>query len=295
LSFLPIVVGLATALCWGTSDFLSRLQSEKVGHYNTNVYMHVATLLILLLLIPLLNPAMHFALLPIAVLAAAGVLNFLAFIALYRAFHRGVVSVVAPVAYTYPAVTTVVSVVVLVVVLSTLRLVAIIAIILGVVLLSMRYSELRNYSRGNGRSALTAGVVGAVISSVAFGVVYVVLGYATPTAGYFLPIVVVRAFGTLAGLTLASVFKARILPSRVGFSSIILIMGTLETIGFLSFNFGVSLGADSLPIVTAISGIGGAVAAVYGMALLKERLELNQLLGAFLSVAGVFALLYFEG
>jgi drug/metabolite transporter (DMT)-like permease len=295
LSSLPIIIGLVTALSWGTSDFLSRLQSEKVGHYNTTVYMHVTTLAILLVLFLVLNPPMHFALLPIVVLAAAGIMNFLAFIALYRAFHRGVVSVVAPIAYTYPAVTTVVSVAVLGVVLSADRLLAIAAIILGVVLLSTRYSELRNYSGGNGRPALTVGVAAAVTSSVAFGIVYVVLGYATPALGYFLPVVVLRTVGTVTGFALAPVFKERVIPSRMSFSRIILTMGLLEAIGFLVFNFGVSLGADSLPIVTAISGMGGAVAAVYGMSLLKERLETNQLLGALLSIAGVFALLYFVG
>lgn len=295
LSSLPIVVGLVTALCFGTSDFLSRFQSDKVGHYNTNVYMHVTTLVILLLLIPFLNPSLSFALMPIAVLAVAGVLNFLAFIALYRAMHIGVVSVVAPVAYTYPAVTTVVSVALLGVVLSTTSILAIAGIVLGVVLLSMRYSELRSYSTGIGRPALTAGVVGAATSSVTFGLVYVVLGYATPIVGYYLPVVILRVVGTMTGIVLAPVFKERINPSRMSFSRIIIAMGTLEAVGFLAFNFGVSLGAASLPIVAAISGMGGAVAAVYGMVHLKERLEPNQLLGAVLSVVGVFALLYLGG
>lgn len=295
MSSLPIIIGLVTAVCWGTSDFLSRLQSEKVGHYNTTLYMHVATLTILVVLFPFLSPPMRFAVLPVVVLAAAGVLNFLAFIALYRAFHKGVVSVVAPVAYTYPAVTTVVSVVVLGVFLSPTRLVAIAAIISGVVLLSMRYSELKNYTQGNGRPALTAGVTAALTSSVTFGLVYVVLGYATPVVGYFVPVVVLRSVGTLTGFVLAPVFKERIAPSRASFSRIILTMGVLEAVGFLVFNFGVSLGSDSLPVVTALSGMGGAIAAVYGMSLLRERLEKNQLLGALLSVAGVFVLLYFGG
>ena len=295
MSSLPIAVGLVTALCWGTSDFLSRLQSEKVGHYSTTVYVHVTTLLMLLVLFPVLNPSIHFTLLPAGVLAVAGVLNFLALMTLYRALHRGVVSVVAPIAYTYPAVTTMVSVVVFGVFLSPTQLIAIVAIILGVVFISMRYSELRNYSRGTGRPALTAGVVAAATSSVTFGLVYVALGYATPTVGYFLPVVLVRGVGTITGFALAPAFRERILPSRTSFSRVMLTMGLLEAIGFLVFNFGVSLGSDSLPVVTAISGMGGGVIVIYGMSILKERLEMNQVLGALLSIVGVFALLYFGG
>jgi multidrug transporter EmrE-like cation transporter len=38
--------------------------------------------------------------------------------------------------------------------------------------------------------------------------------------------------------------------------------------------------------------MGGAVAAGYGLVLLKERLELNQIIGVVLSLLGVFTLLY---
>jgi drug/metabolite transporter (DMT)-like permease len=295
MSYLPTLLGLATALCWGSSDYLSRRQSENVGHYNTTVYMHVTTLVILLLLIPVLNPPLHATAWPASALMAAGALNFFAFIFLYRAFHKGVVSVVAPVAYSYPAVTTVVSVVALGIVLAATRLFAITAIILGVVLLSMRYSELKNYTRGNGRPTLTAGVGSAIGSAVSFGLVYVVVGYATPSVGYYVPVLFLRGVATLVGFLLAPAFRAGIRPTKASFSPTMIIMGALESVGFLSFNLGVSFGADSLPVVAALSGMGGAIAAAYAMVLLKERLEKNQLLGAVISVAGVFALLYFQG
>lgn len=292
MTYLPTLLGLATALCWGTSDYLSRSQSEKFGHYSTTVYMHVANFLILLLLLPVLDPPIALALAPASALVAAGALNFLAFILLYKAFHKGVVSVVAPVAYSYPAVTTVVSVALLGVVLAATRVLAIAAIILGVVLLSMRFSELRTYTKGNGLSNLTAGVESAAASSTSFGLVYVVIGYVTPSVGYFLPALFLRGVGTAVGLVSAPAFHAKLRFSRVTFSPAILTMGVLESVGFLSFSFGVSLGVDSLPIVAALSGMGGAVAASYAMVFLKERLEKNQLLGALLSFAGVFVLLY---
>lgn len=50
MSYLPVLLGLVTAVCWGTSDFLSRSQSQKVGQYNTAVYMCMTTLLMLLVL-----------------------------------------------------------------------------------------------------------------------------------------------------------------------------------------------------------------------------------------------------
>jgi drug/metabolite transporter (DMT)-like permease len=288
-----VLLGLTTAVCWGTSDYLSRAQSEKVGHYNTAVYMHLATLLILLVLLPILSPSVSLTLPVLLALMAAGALNFFAFIYLYRAFHKGVVSVVAPIAYTYPAVTTTVSVLLLGVVLAPVRVVSIGCVMAGVLLLSTRFSELRNYRRGSGGPSLTAGVGSALMSSILFGVVYVGIAYATPVAGYVLPVVFLRGVGTAVGVAAAPRLGESVMPTRSSFSRVILSMGALEATGFLSFNYGLALGSNSLPVIAALSGTGGAVAAVYAMKFLKERLEKNQVLGLGLAVAGVFALLYF--
>jgi len=294
MPFEPVLFGLATALCWGTADYLSRQQSERVGHYNTTVYMHVTTFVMLLTVFPLLNPSLAVPFSPVLLLAAAGVLNFFAFMLLYRAFHTGVVSVVAPIAYTFPAFTAILSVVFLGTAIVASRSLAIVGIILGVVLLSTRFSELRT-AKGMGASRLTKGVGSAISSSASFGMVYVAIGYATGFVGYILPVYILRGAGALVGFLLAPVLKQSVRPSRQAFSRVVLAMGVLESVGFLSFNYGLTLGADSLPVVAALSGMGGAVAAAYALYFLRERLELNQAIGVLLSMLGVFALLYLGG
>lgn len=266
-----------------------------MGHYNTVVYMHLTTLLILLVLFTLLTPSV--AVTPSAglVLVAAGIVNFFAFTYLYRAFHRGVVSVVAPVAYTYPVVTTVLSVLLLGVELSLDRIVTIGCIIAGVILLSTRFSELRERLGNRNLPGLTAGVGSALASSIFFGIVYVAVAYATPAVGYVLPVLFLRGVGTFAGFLAAPVFHESVRPSRTTFSKTIIAMGGLEAIGFLSFNYGFTLGTSAIPIVAALSGMGGAVASSYALFFLRERLEVNQVLGFILSLVGVFILLYIEG
>ena len=258
------------------------------------VYSHLVTFAMLAATLPILTPFLSLSVIPILVLGVMGALNFLAFIFLYRAFHHGVVSVVAPIAYTYPVVTAVLSVVILGAVLSLVQALAITAVIAGVVLLSTRFSELR--SAGGGIPArLTAGVGSAVGASLFFGVVYIGVGYATPLLGFVLPAVLLRGIGSGIGFAAAPALREKVFPSRLSLSSTILAMGILETIGFLSFSYGISVDQGSLPIIAAISGMGGAVAVGYAMYFLRDRLEPNQLLGMFLSFAGVFALLYLGG
>ena len=257
--------------------------------------MHVISFLILVALLPVLTPSA--SLTPSAALAllAAGILNFAAFVHIYRAFHKGVVSVVAPIAYTYPVVTTVSSVLLLGVVLTPVRVTLIGCVVVGVILLSARFSEFRRRGSAGGGSGLTVGVASAVIASIFFGLAYVGIGYATPSAGYVLPVVFLRGVGTVVGILAAPFLRENIRPTKASLSKVILTMGALEAVGFLAFNYGLSLDSDVLPVIAAISGMGGAVAALYALTFLKERLERNQVVGLGLAVLGVFALLYLGG
>ena len=295
MAYTPIAAGLAAALCWGTSDYLSRSQSEKLGSYKTVVYSHVVTLVVLLALIPVIDPVLVFSLPALEALAVAGGLNFVAFLFLYRAFHKGVVSVVAPIAYTYPAVTVVLSVLILGAQVSPMKVAAIAGIIAGVVLLSMRFSELKGQLGRRGRAALTTGVGSAVGCSAFFGMVYVGVGFAAPLVSLVIPALMLRAVGVSAGFALAPVLRQDVRPSHAAFSGTILAMGVLEAAGFLSFTYGIAAGTGSLPVVAALSGMGGAVAASFGLVFLRERLEINQGAGVLLAVAGVLMLLFFGG
>jgi drug/metabolite transporter (DMT)-like permease len=113
--------------------------------------------------------------------------------------------------------------------------------------------------------------------------------------GYVLPVVFLRGIGTIAGFLVAPVFHETVRPSRESFSKVIMVMGVLEALGFLSFNYGLSLGVQTLPVVAALSGMGGAVASSYALFFLRERLEANQIIGVGISIIGVFVLLYFGG
>ncbi len=293
--YVPIAAGLVAAFCWGTADYLSRSQSQKLGYYKTVLYSQVVTLVIVLALVPFVDPVLVLATAPILALAAAGLLNLGAFILLYRAFHRGVVSVVAPIAYTYPVITSVLSVLILGTVISSSEVLAIGGVIVGVVLLSTRFSELRSLVARKGSAGLTSGVGSALGSSVIFGCVYVVIGYAAPLVSLTIPVIMLRAVAASAGLVLAPVLKQDAKPSRMTFSRTIFIMGVLEAAGFLAFTYGILSASGALPIVAAIGGMGGAVAASYGLVFLKERLEPNQMAGVVLALVGVFTLLYLGG
>src|SRR5256712_11550778 len=171
MAYLPVLLGALAAFSWGTSDYLSRSSSQKVGHFRTTVSMHLVSTATLVLLLPLLRPDFAISFEQILILVALSVVNFFAFIFLYRGFHHGVVSVVAPIAYSYPIITTILAVIFLGVMLSGLRTLALSAVILGVVLPSSRLSELSRYVRGGGlvKGMARVGSAGCVRGSFGAG------------------------------------------------------------------------------------------------------------------------------
>jgi drug/metabolite transporter (DMT)-like permease len=106
---------------------------------------------------------------------------------------------------------------------------------------------------------------------------------------------VLRAVSTALGFAFAPILHYDPRPSRLAISNTIIAISALEAAGLLLFTYGILSAGVSLPIVAALSGMGGAVATFYGLRLLRERLEWNQALGVVIALAAVFALLYLGG
>jgi drug/metabolite transporter (DMT)-like permease len=103
-----ILLGLLTALSWGSSDFLARFATRKIGTFRAMWYMQLTGLLLLSVALHWLGSwgsLVSFAWRPWAWGICAGVLNAGATLALYRSFEIGKLSIVAPISASYPALT----------------------------------------------------------------------------------------------------------------------------------------------------------------------------------------------
>src|SRR5271156_5486198 len=108
-----ILLGLLTALSWGSSDFLARFASRRIGSLRTTLYMQLTGLALLTIFLRWIGGWGHLfdgsGWQPWAWGALAGTLNAISTLSLYRSFEIGKLSVVAPLSASYPALTTVLS------------------------------------------------------------------------------------------------------------------------------------------------------------------------------------------
>ena len=104
-----ILLGLATALSWGSADLFARFATRRMGTFRTMLYMQACGFCLLTLVMPRLGGWGHLfdgsGWQPWAWGILAGVLNTFSTLALYRSFEIGKLSIVAPISACYPVLT----------------------------------------------------------------------------------------------------------------------------------------------------------------------------------------------
>jgi drug/metabolite transporter (DMT)-like permease len=286
-----IVLGLALAFCFGTSDFLSKGLTGKVGFYRTTVYTlatsgALVTVPLLFLGVPRLP-----SLLGAAVLALISLSTFVAFLFMYRGYQKGHLSVVSPIVNSFPIFSVLFAVFVLKIDLSYEVLLGLVGVILGILLVSTDLSALGSSS---GRR-LTPGVPEAMLAAFFFAVGFTSLGYAEETVGYLLPVVAARLGAASVGLVAGLALKQDLKPVSGKPVLRLLAMGTLEAGGLLAFTLALfySSGLVVLPITTTLAGMGVVFTVGYAMVLMRERVGPNYAVGILILIASVATLLYF--
>src|SRR5271169_1182057 len=177
-----ILLGLTTALCWGSADLLARFATHKIGTFRTMLYMQLTGLVLLTAAMHWLGGWGHLAdgsgWRPWAWGAGAGALNTLGTLALYRSFEIGKMSMVAPISASYPALTMLLSAFTGER-LTPVRLAGFAMILMGVMVVAQGErppgeDHALDPPTRPGKNRL--GVGWALLSAVAFGVMFWILG-----------------------------------------------------------------------------------------------------------------------
>lgn len=273
--------GLSTALGYGTSDFVARQASHRVGHVRVLFYMELVGFVILVpLAVGLEHGAWRWSGAWLLVLGL-GVLNTFCTLFLYRAFEFGVLSVVSPIASSYPAATAALAILFLNDRPALAATLGIGCVLVGIVLLSRAGVHPANVPPRNAR----VGMVSAFIAFAGYGVFFFALKFVVADVGPVTVATVVRLVGVVVLLVLSVAGTVRIgrLPRPLWPS--LAAMGVLDSAGFIAFNLGILGG--SVAIVGTLSGLFSAVTVGLAVAVLHERLTRTQLVGVLSIFLGV--------
>jgi drug/metabolite transporter (DMT)-like permease len=288
-----ILLGLATALCWGSGDLFARFATRKIGTLRTMLYMQLTGLVLLTLAMRALGGWGHLAdgsgWRPWMWGILAGALNASATLGLYRSFEIGKMSVVAPVSASYPALT------MLLAAFTGERLTAarfagIALTILGVVLVA-RGEEMPGDANPLDEKARPGkrnlGVGWALFSGVGFGVMFWLLGIrVVPMLGSAPSVWVIRLTSVVLTTAVVLVFPQWVAPRAAGTKSWILGVGILDTSAYVLNNYGMQ--HEQVSVVSVLASLYGAVTVGLAAIFLGERVSRMQWVGIASIFAGIF-------
>ncbi len=287
-----ILLGLATALCWGSADLFARFATRKLGTFRTMLYMQACGWLLLTLVMPQLGGWGHLAdgsgWRPWAWGILAGCLNTVSTLALYRSFEIGKMSIVAPLSASYPVLTLLLSMLTGER-LTLVRLAGIILTIVGVVLVASgeripEDASLLDEKAHAGKKNL--GVGWALVSAIGFGVMFWLLGIrVVPALGAAPCVWTIRATSVCATLLVILLARHSMAPPSKRDVPWIFAVGLLDTSAYVLNNYGMQ--HEQVSVVSVLASLYGAVTVALAAILLHEHISRSQWLGISAIFAGV--------
>src|ERR1700736_919554 len=254
-----ILLGLLTALSWGSSDFLARFAARRIGSLRTTLYMQLAGLALLTIFLPWIGGWGHLfdgsGWPPWAWGSLAGVLNGISTLSLYRSFEVGKLAVVAPLSASYPALTVAIAVFTGEH-LTAMRAAAIALILVGVIVVVRGETEPEHRSRrpetALGKKAAT-GIGAAMVSAVGFGVLFWLLGNrVVPRVGFASTVWMIRLTSSaLCAIVIVAMKRSIAVRRKDNVSLWLLGMGVLDTGAFVLNNLGMQFEQVSVVSVLA--------------------------------------------
>nr|WP_232246025.1 DMT family transporter [Serratia plymuthica] len=281
---MDIFMGLAAALCWGSTDFLIGINARAVGvrravFFSQAIGFVILTALLLTTAIPAFAASARVW--GLALLAAG--LTVGATLALSQAFAIGKAALVAPLVTSYGAVTTLLSW------LGGERLGALTLAGLAVCLFGVILSAMEPGRQPEKSSSAWPSVAFSLVAALCYGAGFWLQGkYTLPVLGPRVSLWLGYTVGLAAVLILNTDRRALVARPTWRQGGLLLAASLLSLGGFTAFAVGA--GAGSVAVVTVLSTLSGGIAALLGALLLRERLSGPQWLGVLTVLAGAVVL-----
>jgi drug/metabolite transporter (DMT)-like permease len=278
---LGIIFGLISMIGFGLSDALSQVPAKKIGIRRTIFYRNITVIILLLLAFLIFEPSYNFSLYHISFVLVLSMILYIPFVLFLKALKLGKVGVVTPVASSGVIFTVVLALIILGESLSLFQTMGIPIIIIGILLISLNFKELKN----SHLFSKSSGVPYALITAVLWGIGIFLLKFPVNELGPFLTTFTLE-LGILvtSGLHLLLTGGKFIIPEKKYFGYVFFV-GFFGAIAFLSYNLGIEIVSVSIAGVFAFSS--SFVTALYGKFVYSEKMHKQQYLAILLIIAGI--------
>ncbi len=280
---LGVLFGIIAMIGWGIADFLAAVAVRKTSVFKTFVWSQIIGLVLFFIAFSLFFNFSLPSLSSIVWLLFAGFLGVISYLAYYKGLQVGKVPVVVPIASSWAAITVILGLVILHEALTKTQTIGVILAVIGTVLVSFRLRDLLGLKLKN----LSIGVSYAVIAMLGWGVYFVPMKMLISELGWFLPIFFAKVISIFYLLPYLKLSKKDVsFPKNA--LILVLLIGFLETMAFISFGMGIN--SAYVSIVSPVAATFPVITITLARLFLKETIDFNQVIGIFSVLTGLVLL-----
>lgn len=277
-----ILFGIIAMIGWGAADFFAAIAVRKAGTFTVYFWSALLSVLFFLPLAPFFGiPILSWT--AVALLLFASLLTVISWLAFYKGFQVGKVSVVSPIALSWPALTVILSITILKESLTFIQASGVAFAIAGGIMVSFRLSDIGKLNF----SSPSSGVKYALIAALGWGVYFIPVDILVERYGWFFPLFLIHAIS--AGYILAySRATRRSVRFPMGLGKLLLIIAGLNVFAYLSYGLGIT--SEHTAVVAPIIAAAPAITVLLARKYFNESLELNQKTGIISILIGLVLL-----
>lgn len=287
-TLIATLAGLVTALCWGTSDYLSAKSSKKHGAIEINFVVEIVGLGLAIVIV--LFSGIHISTANQFIRIVLGnILLTSAYLIFVKALARGAVGIIVPIGNSYPLFTILLSLVFLDTRFKLSELLAMALIMAGILILAYEKNDRKIPVKELHRetllaliAAITWGLAFFVLNPIANQVSWQTVSFVGQAASFIFASLLLGGLMIKGKKTVESVKKAFTYKPTLA-------IGLVGVSGTFVLYFGFHK-AGSVTIPTLLSAAGPLVAAFWAALVDHEKLGLLKRVGAVVVVSGIILL-----
>ena len=269
-------------LGWGIYDFLGGVFAKQIGPFKSFFWSQLAGLLFAFLLAFVFTISANVSIPVILLSAIAAIIYAAGYLLFFRGFEIGNVSIVAATMNLWAVFTMLFAFIFMGQRLSTIQTVGVLMIISGAILVSLKWSDIRDQ-----RFQLSAGVKEAILGAFFFGVFWNISEIISEQIGWLSTTLFIK-FGIILFLLIFSFLVRReinLSKATTQTKYMVVLMGIIEAGAVALVNYGLTIGDAILitPIASALSIVTITLAIIF----LKEKVTKHQGFGIIAAIVGI--------
>ena len=282
-----IIFGLISMLGFGLSSSLSPVPAKRMSSRDLLFFRGIFMCLIFILLLPFFLSGTTFSSKYILIAFAISVLAFIPMSTFLKALSIGKLGIIAPIANSSIIFTVLFSILFFNESLNAVQSGSILLIILGIILVSINFKDIKNSHIFN----LSSGIPYALITCVLWGLMFSLYKIPVMVIGPILTALIIEiGIFVISLIQILKAGKKINMPDR-NTMTYILLLSIFTAIGGAFFNYGIMVAEVS--IVAALAMANPLIATIYGKYVYKETINIQQYLAISFILAGIVALSLF--